>query len=654
MRYRMRAATLLVLSLLASAWGAASAAEDVDALARDVTRLESLREVKDLQRSYAHLAQLGQWNDMAKLFTTDGRFIRGTEVAAGRAAIAVLLTRRGSGRQGIAPGALHLEMIDEPLANLSADGQSARVRWMSMSFLGDGQGRGSIEGGIYENEYRLEEGRWRISLAHFHPQYSGPYETGWTNEGGADLPLVPFHFTLDETGIPIPPATGPAPRSAENLAALMQRIERMNDEDAVRNLQHAYGYYVDRKMWDDVVDLFAARPEYEIVGGERYRGAAGVRRALERMGSAGLRQGELNDRPQYDTLVQVMPGGREAIARGFEMAMLGEADKGTAHWEVTVFHNRFVKENGVWKLKQMRLYPQMRAAYDKGWGDGGMVKAVKAPLLGARPKYRPARQEGATLSEARRKLARSMAYEGTVNVSAAYGYYVDDFQWPQMGGLFANKGNKHSPFAGYYIGSERITKAATSMYGGPPPLRAGISFHWRIQPVVLVAEDGRSANLRTRLFQPRTTKTAAQDGSLNGPSLYSGMYPNDQTVLENGIWRLWSLEIDEPYFTMAGWKGGWINVKPAPPGAPRPPLSPLVARFAPDILMSVMGRRAEGFRGGTGETIEWPGILPMWFNYRNPVTGRVPERYWPDCVPCELRPESSMTKHGYLMPPTGP
>ncbi len=44
----------------------------------------------------------------------------------------------------------------------------------------------------------------------------------------------------------------------------------------------------------------------------------------------------------------------------------------------------------------------------------------------------------------------------------------------------------------------------------------------------------------------------------------------------------------------------------------------------------------------------------MWFNYRNPVSGRVPELYWPDCVPCELKPESQMTRHGYLMPPTGP
>jgi gluconolactonase len=125
-------------------------------------------------------------------------------------------------------------------------------------------------------------------------------------------------------------------------------------------------------------------------------------------------------------------------------------------------------------------------------------------------------------------------------------------------------------------------------------------------------------------------------------------------VLEKGVWRLWSLEIDEPYFTMAGWKAGWSGVKDKPPGSPRPPLSPLVARMAPDILMTELGRRAEGFRGGTGETIEWPGILPMWFNYRNPVSGREPPLYWPDCVPCELKLEARMTQYGYQMPPTGP
>jgi hypothetical protein len=639
----------------------ARAADDVDALARDVDRLDSVRQVKDLQRRYAHYAQFGLWNEMSSLFTGNASFIRGAETVQGQAAIADWLTRRGGGRRGLASGALNTELIDEPLVNLSVDGRSAKGRWMSISMLGDGKGNARIEGGIYENEYVRDGQHWKISVAHYFPQYSGSYETGWANEGRGDLPLIPYHFSGEESGIAVPPPAGAPPRSSQSLASLEQRINALNDEDAVRNLQHAYGYYVDRKMWDDVVDLFVNDAAVVITGVGTFPGRAGVRRAMERMGPAGLKHGELNDRPLFDTIVQVLPGGREATSRGIELGMLGDADKGAAHWELTVFHNRFVKENGLWKLKELRLHPLMQADYSKGWGVGGVLQQANsarpafAPVKSATPKPAPSSATTAErLVEARRRLARSMAYDGTENVSSAYGYYLDDFQWPQLGAIFATKGNKQSPFAGYYMGRDRITQAATTMWGTAPPARSGISFHWRTQLVIHIAADGRSANLRTRLFQPRTAKRSSTPGDSSSASLYSGMYPNDQVVLENGTWRLWSLEIDEPYFTTAGWKGGWSAVKPAPPGAPRPPPSPLVAKYRPDVLMTELGRRAEHFRGGTGETIEWPGILPMWFNYRNPVSGRVPEHYWPDCVPCELLPESQMTRHGYLMPPTGP
>jgi hypothetical protein len=677
-----RVAVFFLLVWAASIAG--NAADNIDSLARDVDRLESVRQVKNLQRTYAQYAQYGLWDEMADLFAYNASYIRGPETIKGQTAIAGWLMRRGGGRRGLSSGALNTELIDEPLVNLSRDGRTAKARWMSISLLGDGKGTARIEGGIYENEYVRDGKDWKISIARFYPQFSGNYDTGWVNEGGADLPLVPYHFTVDESGVPIQQAVGEAPQSGQSLSALEQRIVRLNDEDAVRNVQNAYGYYVDRKMWDDVVDLFAKKSAVEVKGIGVFIGRKGVRRVMERMGPAGLKHGQLNDHLLFDTIVQILPGGREAVSRGIELGMLGEADKGTARWELTVYRNRFIKEDGLWKLKELRLYPIMRADYSVGWGSNGVLKQANTSLpafLGVNPAMNqpvntkglrvlgassltgaiaaskhPAASGSASdrLRAARRRLARSMAYDGTENVSSAYGYYIDDFQWPQMGAIFAERGNKQSPFAGYYMGRERITKAATAMWGASSPMRSGISFHWRIQPVIFIAEDGRSANLRVRLFQPRTSKEEAKADDFYGASLFSGMYPNDQTVLENGVWRLWSLEIDEPYFTTAGWKGGWSSVKPAPADAPRPAPSPLVTKYPPDILMTELGRRAEHFRGGTGETIEWPGIVPMWFNYRNPVSGRVPELYWPDCVPCELVPDSQMTRHGYLMPPTGP
>ncbi|MXO67089.1 nuclear transport factor 2 family protein [Altererythrobacter endophyticus] len=680
--------SLSVLLIGAPAQAEPPASAELAALDRDVSRTQSLRAVKDLQRFYAQYAQFALWPEMADLFSQDATLIWGETTVHGRGEIAEWLKNRLGGTRGLSDGALRAPFIEDPLVNLSIDGKSAKGRWLGLIMAGDGSGETSIEGGIFENEFVLDNGVWKFSKLHFYPQYEGDYETGWSNAGGQELPQIPYHFTLDETGIPIPPAP-PSPALAEaSLDVLEDRIAALNAEDAVRNLQNAYGYYVDRKMWDDVVDLFARDAQVEIAGAGQFDGRGGIRKAMERMGDQTLQHGEFNDHPLFDTIITVSPGAREAYARGIELGMTGTADNGEAAWQFSVFRNRFVLEDGLWKIREMRLYPLLRADYAVGWGHGGSAHLTQIlpaftephPVTGkgvtidgftlsgtddltapdvtdTTEESRPALSFEKRLYEARRKLARAQAYDGVVNVSSAYGYYLDDFQWVNMASLFAEEGNKHSPFAGFYIGRDRIMAAATAMYGDPPPTRPGISFHWRFQPVIHVSHDGRSANLRTRLFQPRTTMPRkagdpAPSGIYSG-ALFSGMYPNDQAVLEDGIWRLWSLTIDEPYMTTDSWAGGWSAVAPTPPGQGGGQ-SPLVERLPPDILMTDLGKRAEHFRGGTGETLAWPAILPMWFHYKNPVSGRVPEFYSPDSVPSLLRPESRLIAHGYQMPPNGP
>lgn len=658
MAWRIGTASVAVLVAMSTAAIAAPAPRPIDILARDVERVESARAVKDLQRHYAQQSQFGRWDAMAALFSQNATLRWGDETVTGRAAIATWLKAQAGAMDGTRPGSLHTEIIDEPLVNLSPDGKTAKARWMGLRFLGDGAGKARIEGGLYENAYVREAGGWRIAALVYHPQYEGDYADGWTNVGGKDLPIVPPHFTTDETGVPIPPAAGPAPRTSATAGALAGRIARLNDEDAVRNVQNAYGYYVDRRMWTDVVDLFADDAAVRIAGVGDYAGRDGVRQAMERMGPEELTHGQLNDRPIFDLIVQVSPDGREAIARGIEVGMLGDADKRQGAWEFSVFRNRFVKQDGIWKLQALNLTPLVRADYAEGWGKGGLAAASAKPTPPAfLPVTRAAPVVAGTappMDDLSRRLARSRAYDGVENVSSAYGFYIDDFQWPQMAAIFAVKGNKQSPFAGYYLGRDRILGAVNASWGPPPKLRSAISFHWRTQPVIQVSQDGRSANLRTRLFQPRTSKSQPA-----GPSefymggVHAGMYPNEQAVLENGVWRLWSVTIDEHYFASPDWKGGWASAVDRPDGAAPPP-SKLLTIYPPDVKISDLGRREEGFRGGTGKTITWPGILPMWFNYRNLVSGRTPERYWPDCVPCEALPDARMTSHGYQAPPTGP
>jgi hypothetical protein len=677
---RLGAVLLLLMAPAAAATQEAPSRQQVDELARDVGRLEALRAVKDLQRTYAQYAQFGLWDEMADLFAAQGQIVWGERTIEGREAIAGWLREHGAPVAN--PGALNTELIDDPLVNLSLDGRSAEGRWRGLSLRGDGEGKAWIEGGLYENLYRLEDGRWKIATVHYFPQYEGSYATGVSNVGQQDLPIIPYHFTIDEVGVPIPRPAGPAPASGASLASLSERVGALNDEDDVRNLQHAYGYYVDGRMWDDVVDLFADDGVIEI-GGRLFRGKAGVREAMELMGPQGLRDGVLNDHLPFDTVVRVMPGGGEAFARGTELAMIGDAAAGTARWRLTVFRNRFVREGGLWKIREMRLTPMMDADYETGWGEGGdlgsaippmpamlesnlvsgtAVSAVGRATVAETGLTGPAAQGNrpaqADPVELRRRLLRSEAWDGTENVSSAYGHCLDDFQWPCMSGIFAEKGNKQSPFAGYYFGRDRIAGAATAMYGATPDpasvMRRRLAIHWRIAPVIHVSHDGRSTLLRTYLFHPNTGKYDPSSGEPNRVgTIQTGMYPNDQVVLEDGVWRLWTLTIDEPYMVMPSWQGGWSAAKPPPAGGGMR-ASPLLQRYPPDLLLTDLGKREEGFAGGTGTKIDWPGILPMWFHYRNPVSGRVPALYWPDCVPCEVRPEVRLVSNGYQMPPTGP
>jgi len=639
--------------LAAPAQVAAAAANTptLDTLARDVARVESLREVKDVQRTYTHLAQSGRWDEMADLFADDGALRWGDVTTTGRPAIEDWLEADAGASDGVNPGSLHTVVIDDPLVNLAADGLTAKARWAGLRFLGDGQGQARIEGGIYENEYVFADGRWEISLLHYYPQYAGAYETGWRNVGGA-LPIVPYHFTPDVAGVPIPPATGAAPHTTATAEQLANRISRLNDEDSVRNLQHAYGYYVDRRMWSDVVDLFVPNSKVEIDGVGTYTGPAGVRQAMERMGPENLSQGILNEHPMFDTIVDVNPNGREAVARGIEIGMVGDANTRAATWEFTVYRNRFVKEGGLWKLKELNVTPLIVADYADGWGDGGIAAqpdGLPALLDVAGRSARPVSAHAANtdLTDLKRRLDRSSAYDGAENVSAAYTAYLDDLRLDEMAQIHAAAGHKLSPFAGWFQTPERIARAGHVVYGdNPPVLRSSLAFHWRPQPVIVVSEDGRSASLRARLLQPRTSQTSA--GTFNG-----AMY-NDQFVLENGIWRVWSLTIDEFYWQSANWATGWSGVNPRNPDLPDPAPSALVTRYRPDVLLSEVGERGEGFQGGTGRFVTWPAIVRMWFHYRNPVTGRVPANYSPGCAPCEVRPDWALTAHGYQEPPTGP
>lgn len=671
---------ILALALLTAA-PAFAQSDDPARLARvsaRLERLEGLRAAKRLQIAYANYSQFGLWDEMAALFARDAVLEYGQDRVRGRTAIARYFKEKfGGGKQGLQPGQLHTQLLLDPVVTVAADGRSAKGRWHEVSMLGGGDDA-HWAGGIQENEYRLEDGVWKIARLHHHAMYAGTYADGWRNLE-ADLKPVAYHFTPDEAGAPITLPADAKPAMPRTAAAVERRLARMRDEDLVRNLQHAYGYYIDQKLWNDVTDLFAPDGEVEVAGVGIWRGKRGIRRWLEQNGPGGLRRGEVNEHLQLDTAITIAPDGQEAWARGLDFGMLGRNHQ-WGLWTQAVFYTHFVKQGGLWRMQSVRLVPTLRSDYYQGWGKSRMAeptvakgydpdrpsslppvdpqgrivpafnfpnpataRAVAYPaglaVLGADPAVFAAASapigEGdsaVSLSELERRLAVEEAYDATENVSSAFGDYLDVFDWDNSSALFARTGRRNKYQIGFYIGPDRIKTAEITQYGRPKSPRTSVQVHLRTQPVIDVAEDGRTTKLRTRLFSFNSSRDVAGN-------FQSGMYPNDRMVLQDGVWKFQHQSIDELYFTSAGYKGGWADVPDARPSPTGPSIiMKLATQFPPDIWGRDMGPRYRGFAFGP-DFIDFPDVKPMWFHYLNPVSGRVPPNYCPDESTCyQLKP----------------
>ncbi len=125
-----------------------------------------MRAVKTLTRDYAQYAQYGLWSQAGALFAPDGQFVfEGVQTVKGPAAIATFLrSRYGAGQEGMTKDGLSTMMVEMPLINLSADGDSAKARWEVTIFHGH-NGQARIEGGVFENDYAREVDMGRLATS---------------------------------------------------------------------------------------------------------------------------------------------------------------------------------------------------------------------------------------------------------------------------------------------------------------------------------------------------------------------------------------------------------------------------------------------------------------------------------------------------------
>jgi hypothetical protein len=153
------------------------------------------------------------------------------------------------------------------------------------------------------------------------------------------------------------------------VAQLAHQAQNAEDYIAIANLQRAYGYYVDKCMWDETADLFANDGTLEIGLRGVYAGQDHVRKYLHTLPK--LEYGVLFNHMQLQPVIDVAPDGKTAWGRWRAFEQFGMLHK-AAQWGEGTYENEYVKEDGVWKIKKLHYYMTYYVDYYKGWDQGGL------------------------------------------------------------------------------------------------------------------------------------------------------------------------------------------------------------------------------------------------------------------------------------------
>ena len=193
-------------------------------LDRRITRLEDANQVEIVQRTYGYFVDKAQWTQLSELFTDDATLeIGGRGVFVGKAHVLEYM-HKAFGPDTIKEGSIINHMQFQPIADIDPDGVHAKQRMRAFVMSNGGWGIP-----LYENEYRKENGVWKISKLHgpftMYSSWDGWAKTATPNTRPEsfgeppDLPptvvyltypsyyIVPFHYPNPVTGKPWKPLT---------------------------------------------------------------------------------------------------------------------------------------------------------------------------------------------------------------------------------------------------------------------------------------------------------------------------------------------------------------------------------------------------------------------------------------------------------------
>jgi SnoaL-like domain len=170
----------------------------------------------------------------------------------------------------------------------------------------------------------------------------------------------------------------------ETVEKLEASLKNTQDVEAVKKLQKAYNYYLQRWQFDEIIPLFSQSPDVtvEISDSGQHRGLEGVKKYFSH---------NINPPPEFlhillpiAGIVDVNPDGKIAQGRWYGLGIQAIPIDGKirARWTMGIWENEYVKEDGKWKFKKLFFNGIFSTPYEDGW--------VKTPHFAPGLKDKPA------------------------------------------------------------------------------------------------------------------------------------------------------------------------------------------------------------------------------------------------------------------------
>jgi hypothetical protein len=337
----------------------------------------------------------------------------------------------------------------------------------------------------------------------------------------------------------------------------------------------------------DLGDLFATNGVAHYVQGD-YRGPEELRKFyLQELGRGqmGLAEGRIYPHIMIQPVVSVAGDGKTAKGRWHVIAMLGTYGT-SASWAGVVYENRYVFEDGAWRIEDLRFSSQYSGRYSppalsvSKWellphyatqsvGDPAPTgTSVNADASLASANFGQLQQRYRDLALRAQQL---LDEAGVLNVQHSFGYAFDQKDWAAVANLFAADGTLELGQRGVYVGTDRIRKALGVLEG--EGLADGeVHDHLQLATVVHVAPGAKTANARGVQLSLTGVKES-------GAQWEEGIFEN--TYVKRGdVWKIRSVHYYPRVIT--AYEQGWAkDAKPVPgPSAAFPPDRPSTETYA--------------------------------------------------------------------------